>query len=134
MMLKRKFVILLPIIVALLGCSSEDPVLPPGNGQYFVVQVGQEQFTMFVTDAPTIQFAKDNFDGKNHKFPMGRISLTNGGFNSPWSWHFQPDTIRMIDVAVEVCDGLPSFVNSHLNDYTATGYCPWSAKVIKVGR
>jgi len=132
--MKGMFSFLLPLIIVLFGCSSENPVQPPANGQYFIVQVGRERFTMFVTDPPTIQFATENFQGKNHKFPTGRISLSNGGFNSPWSWHFQPDNIRMADVAIEVCDGLPSHVNSHLNDYLATGYCPWSAKVIQVGR
>lgn len=130
-MIKKFFLIIASLLI--LSCSSENPIQPP-NDQFFIVQVGNERFTMQVTDATTIQLATENFQGKNQKFPSGRIALGNGGFNSPWSWHFIPETVRMVDVSIEVCDGLPSYVNSHLNDFLAVGYCPWSGKVIQVGR
>jgi hypothetical protein len=131
-MIVRVFIVLL-VIFAVSGCSMEDPVQRE-DGQYFTVQVGNEQFVMFATSPETIRLATENFQGKNNRHPAGRISLSNGGFNSPYSWHFMPDTIQMVEVSIELCDGKPSYVNSHLNDYLASGYCPWSGKVIKVGR
>ena len=107
---------------------------PPDNGQYFTVKVVDEQFIMLATKPQTIQLAMENFQGKNNRFPIGQIALGNGGFNQPWNWHFVPETVSMVEASVEVCDGKPSYVNTHLNDYLVTGYCPWSGKVIKVGR
>jgi hypothetical protein len=89
---------------------------------------------MYVTDSTTIQLATENFQGKNSRFPIGSIQAGNGGFNGHWSWHFVPESVRMTEVAIEVCDGTPSYVNAHLSDYLGIGYCPWAAKVIKVGK
>ncbi len=121
-------------IVLLSSCSSENPVDQPTEGQYFRVQVANEQFTMLVTDPATIQQAIANFEGRNTMHPTGRILPGNGVYNEPWSWHFVPSTVRMADVSIEVCDGLPSYVNAHVDAFVAVGYCPWGARVVKVGR
>ena len=68
----------------------------------------------------------------NNKHPNGRIAPGNGGFNTPWSWHFVPETVRMVDVSIEVCDGTPSYVETHRSDYLLSGYCPWGARVVAV--
>lgn len=131
----RIFALLALATVALAGCSADNGTSgdPPG-GQFFTVRVINDTFVMFVTDPATIQLARENFEGKNNRFPSGRIQAGNGGFNGIWGWHYVPESIRMVEVAVEVCDGTPSYVNTHLNDYLAVGYCPWTAKVIKIGR
>jgi hypothetical protein len=121
------------LITLLFGCDSENPVEQP-TGQYFVVQVVNEQFTMLVTDPATIQLAIANFEGKNQMHPTGSVMPGNGGFNQPWDWHYVPESVRMAEISIEVCDGLPSYVNTHLNDFIAVGYCPWSGKILKVGR
>jgi hypothetical protein len=117
------------------GCSSENPAsnVPPG-GQYFTVQVVNDRFVMYVTDATAIRLATENFQGKNNTFPSGRIERGTGGFNQPWNWHFIPESVRMVEAAIEVCDGRPSYVQQHIDDFVAIGYCPWGAKIIKVGK
>jgi hypothetical protein len=129
-MFKRVIFFVLPLLIP--ACKSENPIQGP-NGQYFTVQVENEQFTMYVTDPATIQAALENFQGKNNKFPIGQVAVGNGSINEPWNWHYIPETIRMTEVSVEVCDGKPSYVNAHLNDFLAAGYCPWAGKIIKVG-
>jgi hypothetical protein len=52
----------------------------------------------------------------------------DGGYNAPWSWHFAPEETRMIEVSIEVCDGLPSYVEAHLDEFPT--YCPWGARVM----
>jgi hypothetical protein len=122
-------------IVFILGCSSEDPAsnLPPG-GQYFTVQVVNDSFIMYVTDPDTIRLATLNYQGRSTTFPSGRIERGHGGFNQPWKWHFIPASVRMVEASVEVCDGRPSYVEQHVDDYVAIGYCPWGARVVKIGR
>jgi hypothetical protein len=118
----------------ILGCDSDDPTPQPSEGQYFTVQVVNEQFVMFVKDPTTIQHAMDNLAGRNQMHPTGSILSGNGGFNGNWGWHFVPETVRMTDFSIEVCDGLPSYVNDHVNDFIGVGYCPWSGKIVKAGR
>jgi hypothetical protein len=126
--------LVIPFLILIWGCGSDNPVDQPSMGQYFTVDVVGEQFTMLVTDPATIQLALDNLDGKNQMHPTGRIMTGNGGFNNSWNWHFVPDTVRMAEVSVEVCDGLPSYVNAHITDFLTIGYCPWSGKIVKAGR
>lgn len=135
MTVKGTFFALILISLFVAGCNTDNGSsnVPP-SGQFFTVKVASDTFVMYVTDATTIQLAADNFAGKNNRFPTGRIEAGNGGFNGIWGWHYVPDNVRMVEASVEVCDGTPSYVNTHLNDYLAIGYCPWSAKVIKVGR
>ncbi|MCI0411712.1 hypothetical protein L0222_02795 [bacterium] len=122
------------VALFLFSCSAENPAQNPG-GQFFTVQVINEQFVIFVTDQETIRLATENFQGRNTRFPIGRLERGNGGFNQPWNWHLLPDTVRMAESAVEACDGRPSYVEGHIDDYVNAGaYCPWSARIIKIGR
>src|SRR5262245_61969056 len=100
---RYKLLLFAAFVIAAIACHSEDPAQNPTNGQYFTVQVGSEQFVMFVTDVPTIELAVENFQGKNHRFPSGKIAQGDGGFNQPYSWHFLPDSVRMVEASIEVC-------------------------------
>jgi len=128
-----KVVWIVPILILLTGCQW-DKDSETAAGQYFTVRVHNETFVMYVTNAETIRLAVDNFQGKNSLFPSGKITFENGGYNDPWHWHYVPDSVRMVEVSVEVCDGLPSYVDSHLTDFYSVGYCPWGGKIIRVGR
>jgi hypothetical protein len=95
---------------------------PPG-GESFRIQV-------------TTPGAVSDFDGLvgkgNVKVITGAITRGDGGFNSPWSWHLIPATVEAVDLAIEVCDGCPSYVEGHLDDYLSLGqYCPWGAEVVR---
>jgi hypothetical protein len=134
--MKKLFWFLLATLVILFaGCSSEDPAsnLPQG-GQYFTLRVATDTFVMYITDPTAIRLATENFQGKNNTFPSGRIEQGTGGFNFPWNWHYIPASVRMVEASIEVCDGRPSYVSDHVSDYVSVGYCPWGAKVIKVGK
>jgi hypothetical protein len=124
------------LLFMMLGCKADTSMNPPPQvgGQYFTVQVTTEVFVMYVTDPATIQLATENYQGKNRRFPLGKITTGDGGYNTPYLWHFVPDSVRMTEAAIEVCDGRPSYVNAHVNDYISVGYCPWAGKIIKVGR
>lgn len=98
----------------------------------FVVDVVGERFVMRTTDPTTIQQAVAILNGAPNMFPIGPLRRGDGGFNSPWSWHFDPDEVRLTEVAVEVCDGLPSYVEENLEDFLVrgVGYCPWSGRIV----
>jgi hypothetical protein len=116
----------LVVIVLFAGCSNPTE---PADAADFVVSVSGERFVLRLTDAATIQLAEDNRLGRNQKFPLGPLRQGNGGFNAPWNWHFDPAETRFVDLAIELCDGRPSYVEEHLGDYPT--YCPWGAKVVE---
>jgi hypothetical protein len=109
------------------GCSN--PAEPAPGTVEFVVSVDGERFVLRLTDAATIQLAEENRRGRNNKFPLGPLRQGNGGFNSPWSWHLDPAGTRLVDTAIEVCDGRPSYVEAHRSDFPT--YCPWGARVVE---
>jgi len=63
---------------------------------------------------------------------LGRVLRGNGGFNAPWNWHLDPDTVEFADLTVEVCDGCPTLMQADLDNYidTVGQYCPWSTQII----
>ena len=114
------------------ACNDDDGPTAPDGSRLFRVRAGGDEFRMRLTDPEAIRLAMENLEGRSNKHPNGRIAIGNGGFNAPWSWHFVPDTVRMVDVSIEVCDGTPSYVESHRAEYLLSGFCPWGGRVIAV--
>jgi hypothetical protein len=117
----------LAVAAALLlpACSSD----PGAVEADFVVSVNGETFVMRTRDGETIRLARENIERRNRMFPIGPVLTGNGGFNAPWSWHLDPERVRMTEAAIEVCDAMPSYVEAHLSDFPT--YCPWAARVIR---
>jgi len=115
---------LLAILVG--GCGSS------ANLGYtdFLIAVGAETFVLRTSDPETIRVAHLALEGKSPAFPLGPMRAGDGGWNAPWSWHLDPVQTRMVEAAIEVCDGTPSYVEAHLEDFPA--YCPWGARVVGV--
>jgi hypothetical protein len=97
--------------------------------------VGGERFRAWVTNPDTVKDLIALRAGTSTAtIPNGRLLPGPGraGHNKPWHWHLDPKHIQMAEVTTEVCDGAPSYVEAHLNDFlAATGrYCPWSATLV----
>ena len=116
----------LPIVVA---CGNED-ASPPVVVATFEV-AGIESFKVELTAPELVDHAKMLLEGAAiAAIPIATVVSGDPGVNAPWSWHLDPSTLEFADVAIEVCDGLPSFVED--GTLTSEQYCPWSAKVIAV--
>ena len=94
---------------------------------YFLVQVQKEQFVLAVTQPRAIRDAVDCVEGRKRLIPTGEVAMGDGGFNAGWGWHLKPDTVRLVEVAMEVCDGIPSDVGNITSKY----FCPWTARFVK---
>jgi hypothetical protein len=106
------------------------------RGKLFILQTANgDNFKVYATDPEAIQLLTDNYYGLNNMFVMGRLVIGNGGFNSPWSWHLDPDHVTMAEFAIELCDGTPSEVEHDLPYwlFQVETFCPWSSKVIEIG-
>jgi hypothetical protein len=112
-------------VLGLLGCSGTEP--SPGEAEFLVSVVG-ETFVLRARDPETVRLARENLAGRNQRFPTGPLRRGDGSFNAPWSWHLDPVEVRMTEAAIEICDGRPSYVETHLADYPT--YCPWGARIV----
>jgi pimeloyl-ACP methyl ester carboxylesterase len=100
----------------------------------FTVDVVGERFRVIASDPETARLLTENFEGKNDMHVTGKLARGDGGFNSPWPWHLEPDSVRMAEVSIELCDGRPSLIGEDLEYWLETvgNYCPWSSKVVEL--
>jgi hypothetical protein len=131
--------ILAPVVlVALLPACGGDATSPDDELQGGVLatfNVEGEEFRVWVRNQETIRQLYDLRDGlSDASIPNGplRAGSGRGGHNAPWSWHLDPDLTSMAELTIELCSGLPSFVEENLQEWlTSVGqYCPWSAQLI----
>lgn len=127
---RRATLAILSLVFACSGGGGNGGITPPPPGAVdFVVTVGSERLVMRVTDTAVVRQARERIRGDNIRFPSGPLRRGDGGFNQPWHWHFDPDRVQMVESAIEVCDALPSYVESHIDDFLM-GYCPWGGSVV----
>ena len=109
----------------LAGCTATDPTVAT-----FEV-AGQQTFKIELATPELIQHAKDLMAGSEEgRIPVGKIVRDDASVNAPWSWHIDPATLEFADATIEVCDGLPEYVED--GTLTSDTYCPWSAEVIEI--
>lgn len=104
---------------------------PTGEATAYVATfaVENEQYRILLTDPADIEVARRLMAGEQAPtIPNGLIVRGDAGVNTGYSWHIDPQSIEFVDMTIEVCDGLPSFVE----DGTLEGdrYCPWGARLV----
>jgi hypothetical protein len=134
----RPFIAPSLVLLLLTACSSPTAPSPDLRGGVVATfEVGQERFQVFVKNAAAIDRLLALRDGAAlGQIPNGRIQRGPGAgqHNAPRAWHLDADDIQIVDTAIEVCDGRPSYVDEHLDEYVDVigRYCPWGAKLVKV--
>jgi hypothetical protein len=84
-----------------------------------------------LTDPVDIEIARKLLAGEEAPtIPNGKIVRTGPDVNEGWSWHLDPNDFEWADMTVEVCDGLPDYVED--GTLTSDRYCSWEAKVVAV--
>ena len=112
------------------ACSEK--AIEPDESRTFVVDVSGERFKVRVTDPQDAAALQQRLSAGQTGVVSGKLVAGNGGFNSPWSWHLDPATIEVPEVAIELCDGRPSFVEADLPYWlnSVAYFCPWGARVV----
>jgi hypothetical protein len=114
-----------PILALLIcGCGGHATQADPG----FLVSVGNEHFVVQIADPAQAALARGQIGAPQTLHPAGKVLAGNGGFNSPWHFHLRAETVRMVELSMEVCDGRPSYVDAHLDQYPT--YCPWNGRIV----
>jgi hypothetical protein len=89
-----------------------------------------EVFRILLRDSASIAQARNLIGAGNRRIVAGTLASGNGGFNAPWSWHLNPDTVSFPEVTVEICDGCPSDVEMNGGNWGLGSFCPWTSEVI----
>jgi len=116
------------------GACGEDSPAGPGEARTFVVQVGEETFRIRLRDPERIARARRIVAGQEpQRIVIGPVRRGDGGFNAPWRWHLDPDSTEFAEVTIELCDGTPSYLEAHLDEWLATvrTYCPWGSRLVR---
>ena len=115
-----------------LGACGEDIFGPPEGAAVFQIDVSGEVFTAAVTDTAQIRLLSDRMQSGARGVVSGELVPGDGGFNAGWGWHWDPESVHVSDMAIELCDGRPSMVEADLGYWidTVQQYCPWGAKVL----
>ncbi len=94
------------------------------------IRVVDEEYRIELVTPESIENARMLLDGEEApSIPNGLVVRDgDGGVNEPWTWHIDPASLEWADATTEVCDGLPSDVES--DTITSDRFCPWSAEVI----
>ena len=113
-------------------CSSPtSPGLEGGMLATFDVQ--GERYSIFITNPQTIEQVLALSNGQsNARIPSGRLIKGREAYNAPWSWHIDPEDVQMAELTMELCDGLPSYVEKDIEYWVDTvgRFCPWSAVLV----
>ena len=106
---------------------------PPLSGGIPVTfDVAGEQYSIFITNNKTIEevFTVQREESQA-TIPSGLIVEGAVFYNQPWSWHIDSEDIHMVQMTIELYDGLPSFVENELEYWLESvhRYAPWSATI-----
>lgn len=104
-----------------------------GKGVVVTLRVADaEEYRILLTDPADIAIAEQLLAGEEApRIPNGRIVRDgDGGVNTGYSWHIDPASVEFAEVTIEVCDGLPSYVED--GSLSGDQFCPWSAEVIDI--
>jgi hypothetical protein len=94
-------------------------------------QVVDEQYKIELATPELVAHAEALLAGEAvASIPNGVVVRDDPGPNAPWSWHIDPATLEFADMTIEVCDGLPSYVED--GTVTSDQFCPWSAEIVSI--
>jgi len=123
--------------VVIAACGDDVPANPLAGGIVATFEVTGQQFKVWITNDGTIEdvLALQSGESTAH-IPNGPILRGNGAgdHNAPHGWHLDPEQTEMADVTIEVCDGAPSYVDEHIDEYVDVvgRYCPWGAEFVGI--
>jgi hypothetical protein len=118
------FVLGVVACVALSGCVQQHTPVA-------TFRVVDETYKIELATPELVAHAQALLDGEAvASIPNGIVVRDDPGVNAPWSWHIDPASLEFADMTIEVCDGLPSYVED--GTITSERFCPWSAEIVSI--
>jgi hypothetical protein len=125
----------LPLVLAACGDGDSDDhggTPPGGEGVIVTFRVADsEEYRIRLVEQEDVDIARKLLAGEEAPgIPNGKIVRGSTDVNTGYSWHIDPNDIEFAELTMEVCDGLPSYVED--GTITSERFCPWMAKVIAI--
>jgi hypothetical protein len=117
------------VALTLMLVACDDAPTAPSSEAVVTFRVASETFRVLLTSAAQLAAARAAQAGGPARIPVGRI-VAGTQVNTGWSWHLE--NVTFAELAIEVCDGLPSHVEREGTRFGAGSYCPWSAVVVQI--
>jgi glucose/arabinose dehydrogenase len=110
-----------------------DPAARVG-GAMISFRIAGESLAVWVTNDAFIDRAAELLASGGRRIPVFGTLLDGRDCDARWTWHVDPDDVSFADAAIELCDGLPSHIESNKTYWLKTvgSFCPWSAEVAAV--
>jgi hypothetical protein len=142
----KRFLLALTALAAS-ACSSDSVSDPIGDSRAAILTVVFESrpadtLLVLVSDSATIAKAESYVATRTGpRLISGRI-VKGSGWDTRYPFHFQPESVQLVDLGIEVCDGAPMRTMQEVNSYfewstgnansTSAQWCPWSSYPIAV--
>jgi hypothetical protein len=114
--------------------ASVAPSGPVTGGPVIVTfEVVDEEYRILITDPNDIAIALQLLAGDPlaPRIPNGLVVRgDDGGVNTGYGWHIDPESLEFADLTIEICDGRPSDVEA--GSISGDRFCPWEAEVVSV--
>lgn len=134
-------------VVALAACSSTSaptPTFPSALVTFAFTGIPGDTMRVFITDSATIVAAERYVATKSGPHLATGTIVRQASVDVRYPYQYQPETVRLVDAAIELCDGAPMHSAAAVDDFIegATGnrnattatWCPWASYPIAVQR
>lgn len=104
------------------------------GGALVTIDVVGESFTLWSTDDAFIDGALADLATDHSMLPLFGQVVAGTDCDAQWSWHVDAADQSWADLAIELCDGTPSYVEGHLTEWIdqVGSWCPWSGTATAV--
>jgi hypothetical protein len=94
-------------------------------------EIGDETLTVGTMNGAFFAEARRLFESGEQRIPVFNTLVDGSACDAQWSWHPDPTDLEFADITIELCDGLPSYVEENKAEWfqSVGNYCPWSARV-----
>ena len=132
----------LPLPAPVLPIGSCDPLTAPAVVT-FAWDARPDTMRIIINSAETVAAACQYIETQSGpNIPSGPIVKGAGIADTRVPFHFIADSVRLVDVGIEICDGALMKTAAEVNEYFqgATGnanspkapFCPWNARPVRV--
>jgi hypothetical protein len=110
------------------GCAALSPTV------LVEFEIVDETLTVGIDDDAFATEARRLLDSGETRVPVFNTLVDGEACDPQWSWHPDPTDVEFADFTIELCDGVPSYIEENKAEWLSTvmSYCPWSARVTDV--
>jgi hypothetical protein len=111
--------------IGIVGCT--DSSGPPDRVQFgFREEVTGDIVRLRITNPAAITQANGLLASGQARWVLGTPRVGDGGFNTGYLWHLDPESISFAEVTIEACQTAASAVNGNLSYWIGFGQvCIW---------